>query len=98
MFDDPEEMQWVKGDHHREVNKGHGRLETRECWSTSDSDYLQYIATLAEWQDLRSIAMIQAERQCGEESTVSRRYFISSLACNAEKLLYTVRTHWGIEN
>jgi predicted transposase YbfD/YdcC len=98
LFDDPEEMRWVKCDHHRDVNKGHGRLETRQCWSTSDPDYLKYIATLAEWQDLRSIAMIQAERQCGEENTASRRYFISSLASDAEKLLYAIRTHWGIEN
>jgi predicted transposase YbfD/YdcC len=98
LFDDPEEMRWVECDHHKAVNKGHGRLETRECWSTSDPDYLNYIATLAEWQDLRSIAMIQAERQRGEEKTVSRRYFISSLASDAEKLLHAVRTHWGIEN
>lgn len=98
LFDDPQEMRWVECDRHKTVNKGHGRLETRECWSTSDPDYLKYIASLAEWQGLQSIAMIRAERQNGKERTVSHRYFISSLTSDAEKLLQSVRTHWGIEN
>lgn len=28
-------------DHAKTVNKGHGRIETRECWSISDPEYLQ---------------------------------------------------------
>jgi predicted transposase YbfD/YdcC len=98
LFDDPEEMRWVKCDHHRTVDKGHGRIEIRECWTTSDPEYLRHIATLAEWQGLRSIAMVQAERRLGEETTTTRRYFISSLESDAKQLLHAVRTHWGIEN
>lgn len=98
LFDDPEEMRWVECDHQRTVDKGHGRIEIRECWTTSDPEYLRYIATLAEWQGLRSIAMVQAERRLGDETTVTRRYFISSLESDAKLLLHAVRTHWGIEN
>ena len=98
LFDDPAEMRWVACDQHRTVDKGHGRLEIRECWSTSDPDYLGYIATLADWQGLQSIAMVQAERRLGDETTVTRRYFISSLKSDAKLLLHAVRTHWGIEN
>jgi predicted transposase YbfD/YdcC len=98
LFDDPAEMRWVECDYHKTVNKGHGRLEIRECWSTSDTDYLRHIATLAEWRGLQSIAMVQAERRLGDETTVTRRYFISSLQSDAEQLLHAVRTHWGIEN
>jgi predicted transposase YbfD/YdcC len=98
LFEDPEEMRWVECDHHRTVDKGHGRIEIRECWATSDPEYLRYIATLAEWTGLRSIAMVQTERQLGEETTVTRRYFISSLKADAKLLLHAVRTHWGIEN
>ena len=50
LFDDPEEMRWVECDSFRTVSKGHGRIETRECWTTSDSEYLKYIATLADWR------------------------------------------------
>ena len=98
LFDDPEEMRWVKCDHYRTVDKGHGRIEIRECWVTSAPEYLDHIDTLAEWKGLRSIAMVQATRRVGEETTVTRRYFISSLESDAKQLLHAVRSHWGIEN
>jgi len=98
LFDDPGEMHWVECDYHRTEDRGHGRVEIRECWSTSDPEYLNYIGTLAEWRGLQSISMIQAERQVGDQTTVSRRYFISSLNRDAERLLKAVREHWGIEN
>lgn len=98
LFDDPSEMRWVDCDHHRTVDKGHGRIEVRECWSTSDPEYLKYIATLAEWRGLQSIAMVESKRRIGDETTVTRRYFISSLRSDAKALLNAVRTHWGIEN
>jgi predicted transposase YbfD/YdcC len=98
LFDDPAEMRWVECDYHRTEDRGHGRVEIRECWSTSDPEYLNYIGTLAEWRGLQSIVMIQTERQLGDQTTVSRRYFISSLRSDAERLLQAVRGHWGIEN
>ena len=98
LFDDPGEMHWVECDYHRTEDRGHGRVEIRECWSTSDPEYLNYIGTLAKWRGLQSIGMIQAERQLGDQTTVSRRYFISSLSGDAERLLKAVREHWGIEN
>jgi predicted transposase YbfD/YdcC len=98
LFDDPAEMRWVECDYHRTEDRGHGRVEIRECWSSSDPEYLNYIGTLAEWRGLQSIVMIQTERQLGDQTTVSRRYFISSLRSDAERLLQAVRGHWGIEN
>jgi predicted transposase YbfD/YdcC len=98
LFDDPDEMRWVDCDYHKTVEKDHGRIETRECWTTSDPEYLTHIASLAEWKGLQSIGMIQAQRRIGQERTVKRRYFISSLESNAEQLLHVARTYWGIEN
>ena len=98
LFDDAEEMHWVKCDSFRTVSKGHGRIETRECWTTSDPEYLKYIANLADWRGLQSIAMVEATRRIGEQTTTKRRYFISSLETNAEQMLNAVRSHWGIEN
>lgn len=98
LFDDPGEMRWVACEHHRTVDKGHGRIEIRECWTTSDPEYLRYIDTLAEWKGVRSIAMVQTERRLGDETTTTRRYFISSLESDAKRLLHAVRTYWGIEN
>jgi len=98
LFDNPDEMRWVDYDYHKMVNKDHGRIEIRQCWTTSDPEYLRYIASLADWKGLQSIAVIQAKRRIGQEKTVKRRYFISSLESNAKLLLYAARTYWQIEN
>jgi predicted transposase YbfD/YdcC len=98
LFNDAQELSLVNLDYHKTVDKGHGRIEVRECWSTSDPDYLQYIALLADWKGLQSIAMIQAERHIGEETSVKQRFFISSLESNAQRLLHAARTYWQIEN
>jgi predicted transposase YbfD/YdcC len=98
LFDDPDEMRWVDCDYHKTVDKDHGRVEIRQCWTTSDPEYLQYIASFADWKGLQSMGMIQAERHIGEEKSVKQRYFISSLESNAKQLLHAARTYWEIEN
>jgi predicted transposase YbfD/YdcC len=98
LFNDAQELHWVDCDYHKTVNKAHGRIEVRECWTTSDPEYLQYIGSLADWKGLQSIALVQAERRVGEETTLKHRYFISSLESNAQRLLHAARTYWEIEN
>jgi predicted transposase YbfD/YdcC len=100
LFQYPDEMAAIECDHHKTVDKGHGRIEVRECWTTSDPDYLSYInEQLSEWPGLSSLAMVKSQRTViGEETTIKYRYFISSLASDAQLILHAVRTHWGIEN
>ena len=84
--------------HHQEVNKGHGRIETRECWSTSDPAYLNLIRARENWVGLRSIAMVVSTQMVGVKQTKKTRYYISSLPGDPERLLHVVRRHWAIEN
>ena len=98
LFDDPDEMRWVDTDYDRTTDGNHGRIETRQCWTTSDPEYLAYITSLGDWLGLQSIGMIEAKRSTKEGTSVKRRYFISSLESNAKQLLHAVRTYWGIEN
>jgi predicted transposase YbfD/YdcC len=98
LFDDPDEMRWVDTDYDQTTDGNHGRIETRKCWTTSDPEYLAYIASLAGWSGLQSIGMIEAKRRTKEGTTIKRRYFISSLESNAKRLLSAVRGYWGIEN
>ncbi len=78
------------------VEKGHGRIETRRCWVTEDIDWLEEKAA---WVGLKSIVMVEAEREVvGKEVSCERRYFISSLSANAKETLHAVRSHWQIEN
>jgi predicted transposase YbfD/YdcC len=84
--------------YHRTVNKGHGRLEIRECWTLSDPEYLDYVRQRQQWRGLHTVALVRAERRLNGKRTTTLRYYISSLANNARRFLASVRKHWGIEN
>lgn len=84
--------------YHRQANKGHGRLEIRECWVFSPHDHAPYFRTLEKWPGLRSVVMVRSERHIDQKVTTERRFFISSLADNAQSHLTYIRSHWGIEN
>lgn len=88
----------VPHDYAKMVEKGHGRLETRECWTIAREDYLNALRTAGHWRGLHSLAMVRATRQIGDEISVFTRYYISSLDGQAARLLDATRCHWGIEN
>jgi predicted transposase YbfD/YdcC len=91
-------FQKVDHTYHRTVNKGHGRLEVRECWAISGEESLHFLREAAAWKQLRSIAMITNRRQIGAQTTSETRYYISSLANDAQRILEGARSHWAIEN
>lgn len=82
----------------KQVNKGHGRLEIRQCWATCDPEYLAFLREEEKWSGLQTLAMIVTERQTGEKVEVKTRYFIASLAAPAKTILKAKRKHWTIEN
>lgn len=100
LFDDLEESQFsaYEYDHERTVNKGHGRIESRECWVISDPDVLRLLRGTKDWEKLTSVVKVQAKRRTDQKTTIEDRYFLASLPGDAEKLLDSTRTHWGIEN
>ena len=77
------------------IDKGHGRIEIRRCWTLSDLDYLTQ-TTL--WSGLQTVVMVQSERHCNGQVTTENRFFISSLPSQATLIMNAVRTHWSIEN
>jgi len=80
------------------TTKGHGRIEVRECWSTSDPEYLHLIRNVQHWTGLKSIALVVCTRILENRETKHVRFYISSLPSNAKRILETVRKHWSIEN
>lgn len=88
----------IEHDYHKTVNKGHGRIETRRCWTINISPWTEHIRNWQAWVGLQSIVMIQSERRVGKKVTIETRYFLTSLPSKAQQLLYAVRTHWSIEN
>lgn len=96
--DQAHDFKYANLERHQEIHKGHGRIETRECWCTSDPDYLNLIRDRENWVGLRSIAMVVSTRMVGDKQTKKTRYYISSLPSDPERLLHVVRRHWAIEN
>lgn len=77
------------------VDKGHGRLEIRTYYQSTDIDWFQDKSL---WTGLRSVGMVQSTRIIDGTQSVERRYYLSSLPLNAENFARAVRAHWGIEN
>lgn len=88
----------IEHDYHKTVNKEHGRIEIRECWTFNPHEWSQYFRTLDKWKGLQSVAMVRAQRQIGDKVTTETRYAISSLTSQAKLILQSIRRHWGIEN
>ena len=82
---------------HIEYTLDHGRIETRKCQVISD---LTFIDCAPEWKSLQSVIKIQADRINKKtlEKTSDTRYYLSSLAPDAELINQSVRAHWSIEN
>jgi predicted transposase YbfD/YdcC len=97
-YDQRDKFKHASYNHAKTVNKGHGRIEIRECWSISDPEYLQSLKGVSKWKGLRSIAMVTATRITDKKTTVKNKYYISSLPSKAEQLLHVARRHWSIEN
>ncbi len=89
-------FQQINYEYGETLEKDHGRIERRRCWVTEEIGWLEQ---KAEWQNLKSVIMIETHREViGKERTVERRYFISSLEAAAAEALRCVRGHWAIEN
>jgi predicted transposase YbfD/YdcC len=88
----------VEHDFHQALNKGHGRIEERQCWTISDPEFLDYLRQFGDWPDLDTIVKVLAERRVGTEVTQKTRYYITSLGNDAKQALYAARGHWRIEN
>ena len=100
LFEGAEESGYdgVPHDFATTLNKGHGRIERRECRTISDPACLGYLITAGDWPGLRSVGVVRSERREGERVSVEWRYYISSLESEAQRFLGATRSHWGIEN
>ena len=89
LFDGAEELGWdgVPYDYATTLNKGHGRIERRECWAISDPSCLGYLSTGGDWPRLCSVVKVVGRRDTDTGITVQPRYYISSLDVSAERLL-----------
>jgi predicted transposase YbfD/YdcC len=84
------ELPEVPRDFHEESDKGHGRIETRRCWTTS---FVDWFTDRKDWSGLATFVCVQAERVVGDKHSTETRYFISSLPADAKTALRASRSH-----
>ena len=77
------------------VDKDHGRLETRRCYVF---DQLQCLDQPRQWKGLRCFVVLESERSIGDQTTRQQRFYLSSLAPDAQRIARAIRSHWAIEN
>jgi predicted transposase YbfD/YdcC len=77
------------------IEKDHGRVETRRYCLSAE---LNWFADKAQWEGLQTVGMVEATREINGETSVERRYYLSSLGLDVKTFARAVRGHWGIEN
>ena len=93
-----EKFEGVEHVYHETTDAGHGRIDTRKVWATSD---IAWLKRSGQWKKLSSVIVVESIRRenAKEKPTVTRRYYISSLkADSGERLAGLIRNHWSIEN
>lgn len=93
-WEDPE-LPRAEYDEYETVEKGHGRIESRKYRVT---EKIGWLAPRENWKGLRSIVMVEHQREIGYHKSVERRYYLSSLKAQAREIAKAIRTHWEIEN
>jgi predicted transposase YbfD/YdcC len=81
--------------HCEQVEKGHGRIETRRYWQ---STRIEWFAEHSLWEGLRSVGVVESIREIDGKTSVERRYYLSSLGLDVERFGGAIRSHWGVEN
>ena len=84
-----------------DLDKGHGRIETRTVSVLRQADWLdgdRRFPGEVRFPDARAIIRVEARTEFKDRSRFDTRYYITSSACSAAALGKTIRGHWGIEN
>jgi predicted transposase YbfD/YdcC len=104
-FDWEEQDKWAdipRETEETDIEKGHGRIEKRECSVIHDIDWLYQKEA---WKGIRSIVKVRCHRSVWSTEkgvwlpeTTYDRYYISSLSLSAKETNGIIRRHWSIEN
>ncbi len=77
------------------VDGDHGRIETRTVTVFHDIGWLQ---DAHQWPGLKSVVMVESERETNGKVETETRFYITSLTLLANALGPMIRSHWMVEN
>ena len=82
--------------YYKTVEKGHGRIETRECII---SEEISWLHNKSAWKDLHGIGVIYCTIEKNGVVSKQSHYFIySCVGLNAKQIMKYKRNHWTVEN
>lgn len=82
-------------DRYQDIDKGHGRIETRRCIISNQVDWL---SQKDQWFGLKTIVMLEETQESNGKISTESRFFISSLPADAKRISDAIRAHWLIES
>jgi predicted transposase YbfD/YdcC len=80
---------------HTEVDKGHGRIETRTSVVSKEIGWLQQEHA---WPGLAAMGKVMRTRESNAETSTETAYYLLSTPLSAERFGQVVRQHWTVEN
>lgn len=91
-------FQGLCSDYFEETDADHGRIETRRVWACWNTELLGELRH--DWQDLRSMVMVERQRDVDGKVSIQRHYYICSLDArrSARRIAQYARGHWSVEN
>lgn len=78
-------------DYARTVNKGHGRVEIRECWLIRNPSVIAEFREQHGWSGLHTLVKVRRQREIKGVRSEEVSYYISSLQDGAATVLQAVR-------
>ncbi|CAM0117584.1 hypothetical protein RSOCI_04475 [Rhabdochlamydiaceae symbiont of Dictyostelium giganteum] len=99
FFDQAHAVEWEGVSHlfYQELDKGHGRIESREVRVIEELDWLPQAS---KWIKLACLIEIRSKREKSgpDEGELSRRFYLSSYQAPAKDFGKWIQQHWSIEN
>jgi predicted transposase YbfD/YdcC len=93
-FKDAEQNDFAGIGYHRTVDKGHGRIEERKYYYSTD---IKWMDARKDWAKLAGIGMVIRKCEKNGKVTEERAYHLGSVMA-AEDYASGVRKHWGVES
>jgi predicted transposase YbfD/YdcC len=90
---------WQGASQCADVDSGHGRIETRKVWYTTEVRHLGK-ELLELWPSIKAIAAVERRRELVKQEPGTQRhyYILSDGKLTAQRAGQIIRGHWGIEN
>jgi predicted transposase YbfD/YdcC len=84
-----------------DVEKGHGRIETRTYWASDNVDWIgsdRSYPGQPGFKTIKSLVKVRARVEHADRCSSETRYYIASAPPDIDRLANGVRGHWGVES